>query len=99
MVDGWTGRWYPEEDYSKYPEEKLCDCDRLCIAIRAAGYTPRTSMENLVNMVMAHFDDSEHYGEYDPETGCGGYGDSFTIEGCLQYIEDSGGWKEFDYVP
>lgn len=54
-------------------------------------------MKNLVQMIIAHFDSPDHYGEYDIETGCGGYGDEFTIEECKRYVEESGGIKEFDY--
>ena len=55
MVDERTGVWYPEKNYSTYPKEKWCDCDRLCVAIRKDGYVPKTSMNNLVNMVFAYY--------------------------------------------
>ena len=48
-------------------------------------------------MIILMFDCCDNYGEYDEESGCGGYGDEFTIEGCKRYVEDSGGFKEFDY--
>ena len=48
-------------------------------------------------MILLHFDCSDNYGEYDEQTGFGGYGKEFTIDGCKQYVEDSGGIKEFDY--
>lgn len=88
MVDGWTGKWYPEEDYSKYPKEKWCDCDRLCIAIREDNYVPKTSMENLIDMVFAHYE-PKHDEFYDE--------DKTEIENIIDYVRDSGGWKEFDY--
>ena len=31
------------------------------------------------------------------QTGFGGYGSEFTLDMCLQYVEDCGGYKEFDY--
>lgn len=62
------------------------------------GYMPETTMENLVLKIILSFDCDDNYGEYNEETGCGGYGESFTLEACLQYIEDSGGYKEFDYL-
>ena len=43
------------------------------------------------------FDCDDNYGEYDEETGFGGYGTEFTLEECFRYIEESGGYKEFDY--
>lgn len=63
-----------------------------------AGYMPTTlTMEELIARVVLSFDCDDNYGEYDPETGSGGYGNGFTMEGLLNYVEDSGGWKEFDY--
>lgn len=65
--------------------------------ILADGYKVETSMENLISMIILLFDCDDNYGEYDEETGCGGYGDEFTLEGCFRYIEESGGYAEFDY--
>ena len=93
MVDVY-GRWTYEPDT---PEEKKCDCDRIADWVREKGYEPKTNIENLVQMIIAHFDNPDHYGEYDAETGYGGYGDEFTIEECKRYVEESGGIKEFDY--
>lgn len=93
MVDVY-GRWTYEPDT---PEEKKCDCDRIADWVREKGYEPKTNIENLVRMIIAHFDNPDHYGEYDAKTGCGGYGDEFTIEECKRYVEESGGFKEFDY--
>lgn len=93
MVDVY-GRWTYEPDT---PEEKKCDCDRIADWVREKGYKPETTIENLVQMIIAHFDSPDHYGEYDAETGCGGYGDEFTVEECKRYVEESGGLREFDY--
>lgn len=88
MVDEWTGKWYPEEDYSKYPKEKWCDYDRVCMAIRADGYEPKTSMQNLIDMVFAYY--VPEYDEcWDEEKD--------RMENMLNWVEDSGGWIEFDY--
>lgn len=67
--------------------------------IIADGYTPETSMEHLITMIVLAFDCDDNYGEYDEETGFGGYGESFTLEECFRYIEESGGYTEFDYIP
>ncbi len=56
-------------------------------------------MDSLVKNVVLAFDCDDNYGPRDPDTGFGGYGDAFTLEGCLRYVEESGGWREFDYVP
>ena len=93
MVDRY-GRWTYEPNTK---ERDKCDCDRIADWICEKQYKIQTSLENLVNMILLHFDCSDNYGEYDEETGCGGYGDEFTIEGCKQYVEDSGGFAEFDY--
>ena len=48
MVDTY-GRWTEEKDYSTYPKEKWCDYDYMAAWIREEGYTPETSMENLIS--------------------------------------------------
>ena len=53
----------------------------------------------LISMIILHFDCDDNYGEYDEETGMGGYGEEFTLEECFRYIEESGGYSEFDYEP
>ena len=89
MVDGWTGQWYPEEDYSKYPKEKWCDYDWICVAIRADGYEPKTSMEHLIDMVFAYWEtESEEYLDEAEDN---------RIESILNWVRDSGGWADFDF--
>ena len=63
------------------------------------GYEPETSMENLISMIVLMFDCDDNYGEFDTESGCGGYGDEFTLEECFRYIEENGGYEAFDYEP
>jgi hypothetical protein len=48
-------------------------------------------------MIILSFDCDDNYGEYDEETGFGGYGKEFTLEECSRYVEESGGYEEFDY--
>lgn len=93
MVDTY-GRWTYEPNT---PENKKCDCDRLADWIISENYTPKTSIENLVEMIILYFDCEDNYGEYDPETGFGGYGDYYTLEECQNYILNMGGFEEFDY--
>ena len=93
MVD-YYGNWTYERNT---PEDKKCDMDRIADWILDSGYTPKTSIENLTYMIMICFDCIDNYGEYDAETGFGGYGEYFTIEECKNYVEDSGGFAEFDY--
>lgn len=80
----------PEANFSLY----YGDLEKLIIK---DGYTPKTTMENLVSMVILHFDSADNYGEYDPESGFVGYGDEFTLDECVRYVSESGGWAEFDY--
>ena len=82
----------PEETYGTYYKE-------IEKKIIEDGYKPKTSMENLISMIILHFDCDDNYGEYDEETGMGGYGEEFTLEECFRYIEESGGYSEFDYEP
>jgi hypothetical protein len=65
--------------------------------IVADGYRPETTMDNLISMIILSFDCDDNYGEYDEETGFGGYGNEFTLEECFRYVEESGGYREFDY--
>ncbi len=65
--------------------------------IKTDNYTPKTDMDNLIRMVILSFDCDDNYGEYDPKTGMGGYGNEFTLDECFRFVEESGGWSEFDY--
>ena len=80
----------PEETYNQY----YSDIEKR---ITADGYIPKTSMENLIKMIVLYFDCDDNYGEFDAETGCGGYGNKFTLDECFRYIEESGGYEEFDF--
>lgn len=80
----------PEAIYAEY----YSDIERKIIA---DGYKVETTMENLISIIILSFDCDDNYGEYDKETGFGGYGNEFTLEKCFEYIEDCGGYREFDY--
>lgn len=80
----------PQGTYNKY-HQTIED------HIKADGYIPKTDMDNLVHMIILSFDCDDNYGEYDAETGMGGYGTEFTLKECFRYVEESGGWSEFDY--
>lgn len=85
MVDDY-GRWTEEKDYSIYPKEKWCDYDYMAVWIRSVGYEPKTSIENVITMIFSHYDSFL----YD-------YDEAFSIAGCIQFVEESGGIDEFDY--
>ena len=80
----------PEAVYDEYYK----DIEERIIA---DGYKPKTTMDNLISMIILSFDCDDNYGEYDEETGFGGYGECFTLEECFRYVEESGGYEEFDY--
>lgn len=75
------------EEYYKDIKKKIID----------DGYEPETDMDNLIKMIVLSFDCDDNYGEYDEATGFGGYGNKFTLEECFRYVEESGGYVEFDY--
>ena len=94
MVD-WFGRWtYNEDD----PQEKWCLYDYLARQIISSGYEPKTNLENLCNMILAHYDgeleseDSEYF-VYEYSL------DDFETQtrDIVGYVNASGGYKEFDY--
>lgn len=80
----------PEGTYESYYED-------IKKRIINDGYSPKTTMDNLITMIILYFDCDDNYGEYDEETGFGGYGEEFTLEECFRYVEESGGYEEFDY--
>ena len=80
----------PEENYEKYYED-------IKKRIIDDGYEPKTSMDNLITMIVLSFDCDDNYGEYEETTGFGGYGEGFTLEECFRYVEESGSYAEFDY--
>ena len=80
----------PEETYAAYYK----DIEKKIIT---DGYKPETTMDNLISMIVLSFDCDDNYGEYNEESGMGGYGDKFTLEECFRYVEESGGYEEFDY--
>lgn len=97
MVDTY-GRWTEEKDYSTYPKEKWCDYDYMAAWIREQGYTPETSMENLITMIFSYYEEEigNHVSDYDTENR--NFDGTYT-EAVQAYVMDSGGLAEFDYIP
>lgn len=99
MVD-YYGRWTAEADYSTYPKAKWCDMDYVAAWIKSVGYKPKTSMENLVEMIFAHYDieleDTNRDYFTDIEESENGL--MVSIIDISEYVEASGGGlREFDY--
>ena len=81
------GQWTEEKDYTNFPKGKMCDYDEMAIFIRQSGYEVKTNMENLINIIFAHF-------ENEMEETDDLY---FSIDNVKEFIIASGGIKEFDY--
>lgn len=102
MVDTY-GRWTEEKYYRTYPKEKWCDYDYMAVWIRSKGYKPKTSMNNLITMILAHYDSTEevnekgYYGIKDTRK----YPDNLmvNIPDIEEYVMEDGGLSEFDYEP
>lgn len=99
MVD-YYGNWTAEKDYKVFPKEKWCDYDYIAAWIQDLDYKPKTSIENLVTMVMAHYtsylidEDIEFFIEEKQESE---NGLMISIEDVSCFVDASGGLKEFDY--
>lgn len=93
MVDTF-GRWTYEQNT---PKEKKCDMDYVADWIVSKGYTPQTSMENLVVIIILHYEGAleENHGHY--AIAENSYAPMINIDDVAQFVEDSGGIKEFDY--
>ena len=78
------GTWTYEKNTA---EEKKCDCDRLADWIISTGYQVETSIENLVEMIIAHVESEREGLLYR----------NFDIDDIKEYVENSGGIREFDY--
>lgn len=93
--------WMAEEDYSIYPENEWCDCDYVAAWVKNIGYKPKTSMENLVNKILAHYDlwlEYNHRSFYtDIEVSENQDGYMISTKDVSYFVEENGGLKEFDY--
>lgn len=100
MIDMY-GMWKAEEDYSVYPENEWCDYDYVAAWIRSVGYEPKTSMENLTNIILVSYnnymfyEDKMYYAIEDNRE----YPDNLMvfIPDIEAYVAESGGLSEFDY--
>ena len=58
-------------------------------AIIDRGYEPKTSWDTFIANIFLSFEDELEHGN--------DFGNKFTIEGCMNFVDASGGLKEFDY--
>ena len=75
---------------SNKPEREKCDCDRLADWIIQQGYKPKTSIENLVRVILTYYDRPVNFGINDD------WGNHYSLKGCINYIKDRGGIKYYD---
>ena len=86
-----NGIWKPDVDYSVIPEGKMCDYDYVARYMQRVGYTPKTSIENVVMQSTADFDNEE---EFVPKN----YSNlMINMEAFADFIEANSGFEEFDY--
>lgn len=82
-------------------KSKWSDVDYVRKYIEEKKYTPKTDMENLINMVLIHYEgelqdsDKDFYGVEDDRE----YPQSLmiNIKDLDVYVNDNGGLEEFDY--
>ena len=55
MIDVY-GKWTAEKDYGYYPEKKWCNLDYVAAWIKSLGYEPKTTIENLAEMIVVSYD-------------------------------------------
>lgn len=95
MVD-YYGRWTYEPNTSV---EKKCDLDYVADYIVSSGYKPQTSIENLTVMTILHYDgaleDEVKRGYYAIDENP--YTPMINVDDVAAFVEDSGGFNEFDY--
>lgn len=95
------GHWKANEDYGMYSEEKWCDYDYIAAWIKSLNYKPKTSIENLVQMVIAHYDfwREEHEGSFytDIEKSENQDGWMISTKDVSCFVKENGGLEEFDY--
>ena len=102
------GQWEENKDYTNFPKTEWCDMDYMAVWIRSQGYEPKTSMENLILMVLAHYDnelaegneDSAYLGYFAiPEQREWPDNLMINIPDVEAYVEASGGLEMFDFIP
>ena len=98
MVE-WYGKWTAELDYNKYPKSKWCDLDYVAAWIKELKYKPKTTIQNLVEMIVATYDsyltdnETEFYSDItESENGV-----MISIVDVDCFVKEHGGLKEFDF--
>ena len=94
-----NNKWIMEEDYTMHPKKEWCDMDYVAMWILDTGYKPKTSMENLIHMIFAHYydylEDNDVKFYTDMEWSENGLMISVIDVSC--FVNENGGLSEFDY--
>lgn len=88
MVDPYTDKWIEETNYKIYPKEEWCMYDYLAVAIQKSGYKIKTTMENLITMILLFVDEAI-------ENGTDIVRDN--PEDIMYWVQEQGGLSEFDW--
>lgn len=95
------GKWEEEKDYNNISQEHWCDMDYMAAWIRRKDYEIKTTMENLILMIFAHYEGDDEFMEkgYFAVEDARKYPDNLmvNIPDVEAYVEASGGLAEFDY--
>ena len=95
-----NNKWVAEENYKLYPKEKWCDYDYVAAWVKDLGYKSKTSIENLVEMILAHYNvylTDEGIDFFIEEKKESENGLMISVEDVSCFVEASGGLNEFDY--
>lgn len=103
MIDN-LGQWKPNNDYSNYSKEKWCDMDYIAFYIISEKYCPKTSLENVCYIIAAHYDESlEQHDEGTyvmiPDDRPKDEHWMLNMDDVKEFINGTGGIREFDYEP
>lgn len=98
MVD-FYGNWTAEKNYSKYPEDKWCDYDYVATWVMEMKYSPKTTIENLVKMIVAHYDTylSDNNIKFYTDIEESENEPMISVKDVASFVMESGGYAEFDY--
>ena len=82
-------------------KERRCNYDYVAAWIKSLGYKPKTSIENLTKMVIAHYDSyKENFKcsfNTDIEKSENQDGWMISTKDVSCFVEENGGLEEFDY--
>lgn len=84
-----TGEWVEELNYSTYPKENWCSFDIIAYWIRGYGYSPKTSMKNLILNILSFAEDHfENKNVVD-----------YSSDDIKSFVLENGGFDKFDFAP